>query len=111
MLAALDQHMAVLPVLAPLLAAPLAFLVGRAKLAWAIAFAASAFSLWMSLRLLAEVQLNGDVNYQLGGWASPMGIGYHIDLMNAYVLVLVSGISTVALPYAAKSINVELYPE
>lgn len=111
MLTALQDHLAILPVMVPLLAAPVVFLVGRVRIAWLIAFFASAFSFYISFQLLMHVQSNGALTYQLGGWAAPMGISYHIDLMNAYVLLLVSAISTVALPYAARSITVELNPE
>lgn len=111
MFAAIEAHLPVLQVLIPLIAAPLVFIVSHARIAWTIAFACSAFILWVSLQLLSIVQVSGAIDYQLGGWASPMGIAYHIDLMNAYMLVLVSAISTVALPYAAKSITTEVNSE
>ena len=111
MLAALETHLPVLHVVIPLIAAPLVFVLGRAMLAWSVAFVCSAAVLFISVLLLLKVQAVGAIDYQLGGWVSPMGIGYHIDLMNAYVLVLVSAISTVALPYAAKSITTEVAAE
>ena len=33
----------------------------------------------------------GPISYHLGGWAPPWGIEYRVDLLNAFVLVLVSG--------------------
>lgn len=106
----LTAHLPILQVLVPLMAAPIALLTGRAGFAWAIALIASACSFLVSTQLLIQVQHSGTVIYQLGGWAAPVGIGYHIDLMNAYVLLLVSAISTVALPYAARSVCRELAP-
>ncbi|GAB5451229.1 MAG: monovalent cation/H+ antiporter subunit D family protein [Halioglobus sp.] len=101
-------HLPILQVIVVLLAAPLAFLTQRVRVAWLIAFIASAIALWIASCLLIQVQQGGAIVYQLGGWAAPMGIGYHIDLLNAFMLVLVSAISTIALPYSLRSIEEEL---
>ena len=34
-----------------------------------------------------------------GGWVAPLGIEYRVDLLNAYVLVLVSAIASVVMVF------------
>ncbi|MBW2682305.1 MAG: monovalent cation/H+ antiporter subunit D family protein, partial [Deltaproteobacteria bacterium] len=48
------------------------------------------------------------LSYQLGGWAAPWGIEYRIDKLNGYLLLLVSGVSTIVLVAAQTSISKEL---
>lgn len=103
-------HLPVLQVVVPLLAAPLAFLVGRPRLSWLVAFLASLWAFGVALVLLAMVLSTGVVSYEIGGWAAPWGIEYRVDAVNAFVLVIVSGIAAVVLPYALKSIEREVEP-
>lgn len=51
---------------------------------------------------------HGTIVYELGGWAAPWGIEYRIDLLNSYLLLLVSSVSTVVLVAAQTSISREL---
>jgi len=104
----LVQHLPVLTVITPMLAAPLCILFGNRALSWWIAFLASLSSFLFSSHLLLQV-LDGDViSYALGGWAPPIGIEYRIDAANALILFLISGISTLALPYAWRSVSAEV---
>ncbi|MCK4712980.1 MAG: monovalent cation/H+ antiporter subunit D family protein, partial [Marinosulfonomonas sp.] len=109
----LTDHMPILVVLVPLLAAPLVVLIGSRRLAWWIAFAACLASFLISCVLLANIFiLNsfdiGVISYHIGGWAPPMGIEYRIDAANAFVLLLVTAIGTIVLPYARESIKSEI---
>ena len=104
----LADHVPLLTVVVPLLTAPLCILFGNRNLAWAMAVIASVISLVFSSVLLAQV-INGEVvSYALGGWAPPIGIEYRIDAANALVLFLISGISSLVLPYARRSIEHEV---
>jgi len=58
--------------------------------------------------LLQQVLDNGVISYQLGDWKTTWGIEYRIDQLNAYVLVLISSISTIVLIYAKTSIQKEI---
>ena len=58
--------------------------------------------------LLSQVIDGSVISYQLGGWAPPLGIEYRVDTANAFVLLLVSGVSTLVLPYAKASVAREL---
>ena len=104
----LTDHLPILEVLVPFVAAPLVVVLGSRRLAWPIAFAASAISFVISCLLLLEVLDGSYISYHIGGWAPPLGIEYRVDAANAFVLFLVSGISTVILPYARASFEAEI---
>lgn len=106
----MGAHLPVLQVVVPLLAAPVAALVGRPRLSWLVAFLASLWAFGCALALLATVLSTGVVSYEIGGWPAPWGIEYRVDAVNAFVLVIVSGIATVVLPYAMRSIEREVEP-
>jgi len=101
----LMDQVPVLPVLVPFLAAPLIAVIGSRYTAWPIAFAASLASFVASVLLMLQVMDGSEISYRLGGWEPPFGIEYRIDAANALVLVLISAISTVVLPYAKRSLK------
>jgi multicomponent Na+:H+ antiporter subunit D len=103
----LADHLPILQILVPFVAAPLIVLLGSRKLAWPIAFVASGLSFAIAALLLARVIGGGVISYHIGGWAPPLGIEYRVDAANAFVLLLVTAISTVVLPYARESISAE----
>jgi|TARA_B110000971_G_scaffold18423_1_gene16910 multicomponent Na+:H+ antiporter subunit D len=105
---ALTDHLPILQILIPFIAAPLIVFIGRRELAWAIAFIASAASFVVACLLLSQVIGGGIVSYHIGGWAPPLGIEYRVDAANAFVLFLVTGIATLVLPYARKSVGAEM---
>jgi multicomponent Na+:H+ antiporter subunit D len=92
----------------PLLAAPLCVLFDRARAGWLIALAASWFSFLSSIALLLQVRSAGALSYQMGGWAPPWGIEYRIDLLGAYVLLIVSAMAATVLLFAWRSVEQEI---
>jgi multicomponent Na+:H+ antiporter subunit D len=104
----MTAHLPVLQVIIPLLAAPLCALARRGRIAWGIALATSWTTFWIAIQLLARVRSEGPISYALGGWAAPVGIEYRIDLLSAFVLVIVTGIGAVVTPYALKSVEREI---
>jgi multicomponent Na+:H+ antiporter subunit D len=82
----------------------------RPRIAWATALAVSAMALVMAIVLLDRVLETGPISYALGGWAAPWGIEYRIDTVNAFVLVIVSAISTIVLPFARHLHGVDAVP-
>ena len=104
----LGAHLPALQVIVPLVSAPLCALIYRPRIAWALALAVSAMALAMSVALLQQVLATGPISYALGGWAAPWGIEYRIDTVNAFVLLIVSTISTVVLPFARDSVEREV---
>ncbi len=101
-------HYAALQVVAPLIAAPLCVLLRRGALAWLVTVAVSWIALAIAIQLLVQVMATGPVSYELGGWAAPWGIEYRVDSVNAFVLLIVSGISAVAAPYAHHTVVREI---
>ncbi|HSH41409.1 MAG TPA: monovalent cation/H+ antiporter subunit D family protein [Arenicellales bacterium] len=102
------EHLPILQVVLPLLAAPVCLLLRHAGRCWWLAMAVSTATLATSSTLMAEVYSDGPLSYYLGGWAAPWGIEYRIDRLNALVLLIVSGISTVVLLFARHSLQHEV---
>jgi len=62
----------------------------------------------ISIFLLYQVLAAGNISYWLGGWQPPWGIEYAIDILNAFVLVLVAGVCFSVSIYAKKSLGFEV---
>jgi len=105
------QNLPALQVVIPLMAAPVASLLRWKRLAWAWATAVSWIVLAMAITLLREVMAGGTISYALGGWAAPFGIEYRIDAVSAWVLIIVSTIAAVVMPYARASVEREVEPQ
>ncbi len=106
-----SAHLPVLQVVVPLSAATICALVTRARIAWAITVLACWASLGVSIGLVSQVLEVGEIGYHLGGWAPPWGIAYHIDPINAFVLLIVSAIGSVVAPFASASVEREIPDE
>ena len=104
----MNTQLPVLVVLIPLLIAPLIVLVRNPTAAWALFGAAAASSFALAVQCLLLVQEQGLLQAFLGGWEPPFGIEYRIDLANAIVLCLVSGIALLVTPMAKASIEREI---
>ncbi|MCZ6743169.1 MAG: monovalent cation/H+ antiporter subunit D family protein [Alphaproteobacteria bacterium] len=102
------QHLPALQIVVPLVAAPICVLLRRADLAWGLALVVSWVALAIAVMLLHAVLTGGVISYEFGDWAPPWGIEYRIDAANAFVLLIVSGISAVVLPYARASVASEI---
>lgn len=95
----LALHLPILPVIIPLLAAPLCALIKNTRTAWIWAFLALALAFAASLCLIYGTLESKELSYAFGGWRPPIGIEYRLDTLNAFMLVLVSGIGTIMLPF------------
>ncbi|UTW44219.1 monovalent cation/H+ antiporter subunit D family protein [bacterium SCSIO 12696] len=104
----LEQHLAALPVLLPLIAAPITLILGRSLLSWGFATLVSGCAFVVSIQLLAAALSDGVLSYALGGWPPPWGIELRVDAANAFVLLAVSAISTLVLIYSKDSIEKEI---
>jgi multicomponent Na+:H+ antiporter subunit D len=104
----MSEHLPILQIVVPMVSSLICILLRRRLLSWAFAFTVSAITLVMSATLLARVYAGGTIIYELGGWSPPWGIEYRIDILNAFVLLLVSIISTVVLLYAPSSVADEI---
>ncbi len=104
----ISQHFPILQVILPLLAAPLCLFVKVPRLVWLFALLATALTLATSVQLLQQVLDQGTLVYELGGWQAPLGIEYRIDLLNVFVLLLVSLIGFIVLLAAHTCITREV---
>ena len=104
-------HLPALQVVLPLVSAPLAVLLRRRDLAfWMVTTAAwAAFA--TAIHLWLQVGAGGTISYHIGSWPPPWGIEYRVDRLGSFVLLLVSGMAAVMLPYARTSIEPEIPEE
>lgn len=105
------DHLPVLVVIIPLMSAPLCVLFDRARPAWLVSMSASWLSFAAAVYLLIQVSRDGTISYHLGGWAPPWGIEYRIDLLSAYVLLIVAAIAALVMVFARRSVEKEIPSE
>jgi multicomponent Na+:H+ antiporter subunit D len=110
-IAGLLAHLPALQVVLPLLAAPLCVLMRQRDATWLVVVATSWACLLISVLLALQVAGQGTISYALGGWEPPVGIEYRVDRLNAFVLVIVSGIAALLSLYARASVAAEIAPE
>ena len=101
-------HLPALQIVVPLLSAPLCMLLARRRLAYALSLVVCWTAFAISIMLLGQVLEGGVISYRLGGWAPPWGIEYRVDLVNAYVLLIVAAIGALVITYASPSVAREI---
>jgi multicomponent Na+:H+ antiporter subunit D len=101
-------HLPALQVVLPLAAAPLAVLLRNRTAAFALVLAATWAAFAISVLMWQQVAASGPLSYALGSWPPPWGIEYRVDALSALVLMLVSGVAAVVLPYCRASIEREI---
>jgi multicomponent Na+:H+ antiporter subunit D len=104
----LAEHLPALQVAVPLAAAPVCLLLQRARLAWAFTLGVSWTGFGLALWLLQRVREEGVISYAIGAWAAPVGIEYRVDSAAALMVLIVTAIGAVVMPYALKSIEHEI---
>nr|WP_194362665.1 monovalent cation/H+ antiporter subunit D family protein [Neptunicella marina] len=77
--------------------APACFMLGKARLTWLMSLLISVVTCAISIGLLLQVYQQGPISYALGGWQAPWGIEYRIDIINAYMLLIVSAMGALVL--------------
>ena len=102
------DHLPILQVVVPLLLAPVCALLRDRRIAWGVAALGSLAALGISLRLLSTTTASGPLSYAIGDWAPPWGIEYRIDVVNAWVLVVVSTIAVAVASFARASVEREV---
>jgi multicomponent Na+:H+ antiporter subunit D len=105
----ISEHLPVLQVLVPLLAAPLCLLFYERRFAWSISLALSLAATVIAALLLQRTLAAGITSYELGGWSMHWGIEYRVDIVNAFVSLVVTTIASLVLLFARQSVLAELY--
>ncbi len=106
----IEQHLSILLVVVPLLAAPITAILPWARIAWLLTLLVSWVCLLLAVWQLQIVLAGNIISYELGGWAPPWGIEYRIDIINAFIAMIVAAIAAVTLPYALRSVEKEIFP-
>jgi multicomponent Na+:H+ antiporter subunit D len=101
-------HLPALQVVVPLIAAPLCIIFRWGALPWIVATLTSWIVFAIAIALALQVSDGGSISYALGGWLAPWGIEYLLDPLNTFMLLIVSGIASVALPVAYRSVSREI---
>ncbi|MCB9945013.1 MAG: monovalent cation/H+ antiporter subunit D family protein [Geminicoccaceae bacterium] len=107
----LEAHLPALQVVIPLIAAPVCFILRQRSLAWLFATLVTWVAFAISILLFREVQANGPISYYLGGWEPPWGIEYYVDTLTTLVLLVVSGVGALVMPFARISVEREVPEE
>lgn len=102
------NHALALQVVVPLAAAPLCLLLRSSRLAGLVAALSGVYCLANALWLLVAVLDGGPMRYAFGGVAMPYGIEYRLDLVGAYVLVVVAAIVASSTAWAVRTRVAEL---
>jgi multicomponent Na+:H+ antiporter subunit D len=105
------QHLPILQILVPLLGAFIAGFLRSGRAAFGVALTVSLIAPLIAAALLLQVLASGPISYALGGWAPPWGIEYRVDLLNGFVLLLVSLVGAVIMPFAYRSVESEVAPQ
>ena len=107
-MSAVWPHLPALQVVIPLLGALLAGLLRRGSVAFVLALVVSWIMPFISVAMLWQTLSSGPISYHLGGWEPPWGIEYRVDALNGFVLVLVSTVGAVIMPFARRSVAFEV---
>jgi multicomponent Na+:H+ antiporter subunit D len=104
----MQSQLPALQVVLPLVGALLAALVRRSGVAYGITVVVSVIMPAISWLLLNQVLDTGPISYTFGNWAPELGIEYRIDIVNAMLLLLISAVGIVIIPFARRSIASEI---
>lgn len=98
----LADHLPILPIAIPALAAPLALLVMRRRrgLAIGIAFASCLAMLGAAIMVMVQVSSGTILTYAVGEWPAPFGIVLVADRLTAMMLVLAATLALIVLLHA-----------
>ncbi len=107
----ISVHLPILPVVVPLLAAPVCLLLRHASRTYWLALVASWLTFLIVVLLLLQTMETGPLSYAIGGWAPPWGIEYRVDSLNAFVLLFVSALGAVVATASHPSVTREIGPD
>jgi len=95
-------------VLIPLIAGPVCALLPGRGLPWVLATLAMTTAFILAAMVFAAVFGGGILSYAFGDWAPPVGIEYRVDAANAFVALLITGVSAILLPWGKPLVDDEV---
>lgn len=106
----IQANLPALVVVVPLLGGILTTFTGRGLLPWLWACLVSGSVFAMTLQLMKTLLQSGApyISYEVGNWPRWWGIEYRVDLLNAFVLLVVAGVGFITTIYAKRSIEGEI---
>ena len=104
----MSGQLAILQVVIPLLGGVLCAFLRNGRMAWVLATAIGFVLPVIALTLLFQTASGSSISYAIGSWTPPFGIEYRVDIVNSFVLVLVTGVNAVIMPYAFHSVASEI---
>jgi len=104
----ISAHLPALQIAVPLLAGVLCVVIRKARAAWLLATTVAWAAFAGAIILLNRVLAHGTISYEQGGWTPPWGIELRIDLFNALVLIIVTGICAVVITASNTSLPGEV---
>ncbi len=93
------EHLPVLQILIPLIAAPICVLLRNRHLVFPFATLVSWMTCAVSVVLLQRIMMGESISYELGGWPSLWGIEYRLDPLSGFVLLVISAVASLVLPF------------
>ncbi len=107
-LTALITHFPILQVVVPMLAAAFCVIIRNPRFCWLLTQLTMLVTLFIAVVLLQQTMELGVISYMLGGWAAPWGIEYRVDQLDGFILIIVTVIAALVLPFAARSVAAEI---
>ncbi len=105
-----DNVLLTLPVLIPMLAGVIAFLIPKKRIVQVVFNVASSFILLVSALMLFCAVHGGDIlSITFGGWDAPFGIVFVADILSAAMVLVTAFIAFVATIYAYADIDGRRY--
>jgi multicomponent Na+:H+ antiporter subunit D len=104
----LSTHLPALQVVIPLVSAPVCLLLRNPRHAWVFALTISWVTLAVAINLAVQVHASGTASYALGAWAVPWGIEYRVDMVSVLMILIITTIGAIVMPYAWRSIQHEI---
>lgn len=102
------HNLPALQIIIPLFGALIVALLRRGGPAFLVALAVSWILPFVSGALLWQVLTGGPISYHLGGWEPPWGIEYRVDLLSGFILVLLTTVGAIIMPFAHRSVAFEI---
>ena len=103
---ALEPHLPILQVVVPLFGAIFTAFLRNGVWSWAAALVISWICPIIAAWMLWNVLSTGEtISYVMGGWSAPWGIEYRVDALNAFIVMLVTGVGAFILPFARRSVG------